>query len=529
MTSVDHVLEQLSVAAMRRVSRGGGGRQLAAVRLAEQFTELNQAPALSLVILSRTASEAAADYRLDLALRWAAVRGVSAIGVLSGAGWIPSATASDIADRADIALLSIPDAVELSWLMQAIVREIGGGAEQALERANQGLSAVLSADGPGFDLEDLRAVIGRALGVKVRLELADSPEHDAAGVPASPDAGRRRVASSSRPGSEDRAAPADTRADISVAGRLYGRFAAAAYGDLAVAARLVLNAAALVAGRRLDLARRARELPIRSRSELLAELLMSEAPLSADVRDRAAQLGVPVAGWHIVVRMEAENLDVVGRDEVQRFELLETAGQAALQACADASGSWHLSRTGRAIVLVSMTASPPDAQAGVRAARSAERGLAAINTRFPGLVLRAGVGTPHEGAMGLRASAAEARIALVAARSAGKHEAVAMHDATGVHRMLMEWCATETARSSVQTLLAPLEQLGQARGTAAIRTLAVFLDQQGSIARTAKELHLHRNAVTYRLRRITELLGADLDDSDQRLALQLACRARLLY
>jgi DNA-binding PucR family transcriptional regulator len=30
------------------------------------------------------------------------------------------------------------------------------------------------------------------------------------------------------------------------------------------------------------------------------------------------------------------------------------------------------------------------------------------------------------------------------------------------------------------------------------------------------------------MRRITTLLGVDLDDPDQRLALQLACRARLL-
>ena len=89
-----------------------------------------------------------------------------------------------------------------------------------------------------------------------------------------------------------------------------------------------------------------------------------------------------------------------------------------------------------------------------------EGALAAIRGRLPGLRLRGGVGAPHEGPMGLRASAAEARIALVAARSAGKPEGVATHDATGVQRMLMEWYASDTARASVRAQLAPLERLG---------------------------------------------------------------------
>jgi DNA-binding PucR family transcriptional regulator len=130
--------------------------------------------------------------------------------------------------------------------------------------------------------------------------------------------------------------------------------------------------------------------------------------------------------------------------------------------------------------------------------------------------------------MGLRASAAEARAALVAARAAGKPAGVSGHDTTGIQRMLMEWYASDTARASVRAQLAPLERLGPVRGETAIRTLATYLDQQGSIVRTAEQLHLHRNAVAYRLRQITKLLGVDLGDSDQRLALQLACRARLL-
>jgi sugar diacid utilization regulator len=512
--SVDEILASPSLDSLRRVSHRGGDRQVVTVRLAEQFADLNPAPAGSLVILSRTASAAAIDYRLDMALRWAAIHNVAAVAAFSAEPWRPPVTAADIAERAGLALISVPSAVELTWLVQAIMREVGGGAERALARAEQGLAAVVRADQTGADLDGLRTAVSRALGTDVELRLcAEGAARRAAGPAGGPAAG------------EGGAVRVPIIVGDTVAGELTAR---GAHGDLAVAASLVLRAAASSAERLLDLARHARELPIRSRSELIAELLMSDAALSEDLRDRAMHLGVPIGGWHVAVRIEAENLDEAGRDEVHRFELLETAGQVAFQAVARTGGSWYLSRIARAIVLVRMTSSHPGPQAGMRAARSAEGALVAVSGRLPGLRPRGGVGTPHEGPMGLRASAAEARIALVAARSAGKPEGVATHDATGVQRMLMEWYASDTAQASVRAQLAPLERLGPARGETAIRTLAAYLDQQGSIVRTASVLHLHRNAVTYRLRRITDLLGVDLDDPDQRLALQLACRARLL-
>jgi sugar diacid utilization regulator len=235
-----------------------------------------------------------------------------------------------------------------------------------------------------------------------------------------------------------------------------------------------------------------------------------------------------VIGWHLAVRIEADDLDEAEQDEVRRFELLEAASQAALQAVSGTGETWYLSRVARAIVLIRVTTSDPGPQAGVRAARSAERALQAIGVRLPSLRFRAGVGTAHEGPTGLRASAAEARGALAAARAARRPAGVAAHDAVGIRRMLMEWYASDTVRSSVRDQLAPLENLGAARADTAIRTLAAYLDEQGSIVKTADRLHLHRNAVTNRLKSITELLDVDLDDPDQRLALQLACRARLL-
>src|SRR5258708_28499736 len=106
-----------------------------------------------------------------------------------------------------------------------------------------------------------------------------------------------------------------------------------------------------------------------------------------------------------------------------------------------------------------MTRSGPGIQGGARGSRSASGALETIEARFPALRPRAGVSTPHEGPLGLRAAAAEARSAIIAARAGGKPPGVTAHDATGVQRMLMEWYASDTARASVRVQLAPLERL----------------------------------------------------------------------
>jgi sugar diacid utilization regulator len=508
MPSVDEILAASPLSGLRRVSNGGGDRKVASVRLAEQFAELDGASAGSFVVLGRLASAEVDGYRLDMALRWASLHGVAAVAAFSAEQWQPAVTALDITAKAGLALISIPAGAELAELIPAISAEISGGAESALGHAKQGLAAVLDAEQANLGPVDLAAAVGRALGIPVEYQLAAPGGGSPVGQPVVGATVTVPVLGDESP---------------------YGYFTAAdAVGDLGIVASLVLRAAAAATARSVDLARRARDMPTRSRSELLAELLAADSTVSDDLLSRARQLGIQVSGWHVVVRIEADNLDEAEQDEVRRFELLESAGQAALQAASLSGDTWYLSRTARAIVLIRETSFNPGPQAGTRAVKSAERALQALNARLPGFGFRAGVGTAHEGATGLRASAAEARSALAAARAARQPAGVAAHDAVGIRRMLMEWYASDTVRASVRDQLAPLENLGPGRADTAIRTLAVYLDEQGSIIRTAQKLHLHRNAVTNRLRSITELLDVDLDDPDQRLALQLACRARLL-
>jgi len=95
--SIDEILASSPLAGLQRVSPSGGDRQVALVQLAENFTDLDRAPAASLVVLSRSASVEVSDYRLDMALRWAAIHDVAAVAAFSDQQWEPTITARTIA------------------------------------------------------------------------------------------------------------------------------------------------------------------------------------------------------------------------------------------------------------------------------------------------------------------------------------------------------------------------------------------------------------------------------------------------
>ena len=58
-----------------------------------------------------------------------------------------------------------------------------------------------------------------------------------------------------------------------------------------------------------------------------------------------------------------------------------------------------------------------------------------------------------------------------------------------------------------------------------LKTLEAFFANLDNLARTAAALHIHRNTLLYRLGRIAEISGLDLDDPEERLALWLALKA----
>lgn len=67
-------------------------------------------------------------------------------------------------------------------------------------------------------------------------------------------------------------------------------------------------------------------------------------------------------------------------------------------------------------------------------------------------------------------------------------------------------------------------ELDASSGSDYAKTLRTYLDCSRDSARTATRLSLHQNTLRYRLRRISELLGIDLDNPDDTLVLWLGLR-----
>ncbi len=135
-----------------------------------------------------------------------------------------------------------------------------------------------------------------------------------------------------------------------------------------------------------------------------------------------------------------------------------------------------------------------------------------------------GFGQRESGISGIRRSHQEARQALTLGRRLnGPGHATAFRD-LGIYRIIFAAEGLPEIREFHDETLTSLLIYDQQHGADLIRTLQAFFQANCSPKEAAAILAVHRNTVLYRLDRIGEITGLDLDDSDIRLRLQIALR-----
>nr|WP_079124950.1 helix-turn-helix domain-containing protein [Streptomyces lushanensis] len=136
-----------------------------------------------------------------------------------------------------------------------------------------------------------------------------------------------------------------------------------------------------------------------------------------------------------------------------------------------------------------------------------------------GPVVAAGACVPRRGLAELPDAWQEAVAAARAALAEPRFGPVAEWSAIGPYRLLT--ALPPGPDPAVRLLLAPAH-------AELARTAEVFLDRAGQAGRTASALGIHRQTLYYRLSRVEQLTGLDLDSGEDRLLLHMALKAARL-
>lgn len=129
----------------------------------------------------------------------------------------------------------------------------------------------------------------------------------------------------------------------------------------------------------------------------------------------------------------------------------------------------------------------------------------------------------------LRRSFHEARCALEAVRLAnGSAPEVASYKDLGAFQLLLSLQDDDALVSYCESVLGPVEGDDGGYGDELLRSLDVFIEQNGHWEKAAQALFCHRHTLRYRIKRVEALTGRDFSQARDRIEFWLALRGREL-
>ena len=292
---------------------------------------------------------------------------------------------------------------------------------------------------------------------------------------------------------------------------------------------MAIEQAALVLALAVAKERELAEVEGRIRGEFLEDLLHGTYGEEAAAQRRARHLGYPLHGHHIVMLVDIDDF----RGFIGSRQVSEDAIQALKREFLRRVTGVVRASYGRALVqgrsdsvaaLLPVGTEPGDYQA-----RGHALGLQireSIADWKPGFTVSVGFSGPAEAPEGLAAAQREVisvMDSLARFKRWGQVVAVPELGLTG----LLAAVTDERLVDYTRRHLGPLVEHDAARKGSLVATLRAYLET-GEQQQAAKRLRVHPNTLRYRLDRIREISGVDLEDPETRLNIAVALRVQAL-
>ncbi|MDT8304523.1 MAG: helix-turn-helix domain-containing protein [Anaerolineae bacterium] len=98
------------------------------------------------------------------------------------------------------------------------------------------------------------------------------------------------------------------------------------------------------------------------------------------------------------------------------------------------------------------------------------------------------------------------------------------YNSLGIYQLLSQIEHIDTVQRFAEQIIGPLAEYDRRHRGSLVETIDAYFQHHANVSQTAESLFIHRNTLLYRLERIQELTGQDINQADMRLALQLALK-----
>lgn len=149
---------------------------------------------------------------------------------------------------------------------------------------------------------------------------------------------------------------------------------------------------------------------------------------------------------------------------------------------------------------------------------------------LPGLSISVGLGRFHANPAETKRAYRESQSALQVSQRLGEIGAIATFDDMGIYKLLISALEEdpEEVKSFYGETIARVEEYDSKHKTDLLGTLETYLANDRSVAATAKTLFTHRHTIRYRLGRIADLTGLDVQKSEDQEKLSFGLKAMRL-
>lgn len=150
-----------------------------------------------------------------------------------------------------------------------------------------------------------------------------------------------------------------------------------------------------------------------------------------------------------------------------------------------------------------------------------------LSKKFENMEFKIGVGRAYKGLEDVNKSFSDA-LKTIRTGKVLTDKRVVTYDELGIFKILCQDFLTEELEDFYNGTLKSLADYDEKKSTELVKTLESYFEHNGNLKKMSDALYTHYNTILYRINRINEITGMNLDDPNDRLNLEIALKIKEL-